>query len=276
MTPVQKAIWFIESHYSSDIGLDEIATAGGVSRFHMSRAFAAATGHSVVGYIRARRLADAAYALAKGAPDILTVALDAGYSSHEAFTRAFRDRFGQTPEEVRAKGAVSQPECLEHLKMDETFVDNLAPPRFVDGGPLLIAGLSARYTSETSHGIPALWQRFGPHFGSIPGQKNNVGYGVCYNFDDDSFEYLAGVEVSDFSGLTSEYSRLRIPSQRYAVFATTEHISMIRRITHTVWSKWLPGSGHQAADGPNFELYPESFDPQTGQGGYELWIPIKG
>jgi AraC family transcriptional regulator len=42
---------------------------------------------------------------------------------------------------------------------------------------------------------------------------------------------------------------------------------MIRRITHTVWSKWLPTSGHEAADGP--------FDPATGNGGYELWIPIK-
>lgn len=275
MTPVQKAIWFVESHYSRDIGLDEIAAIGGVSRFHMSRAFGAATGHSVMGYVRARRLTDAALSLSKGAPDILAVALDAGYGSHEAFTRAFRDRFGQTPEEVRANGTVPQSECLEHLKMDETFVENLAPSRFVDGDPLLIAGLSERYTSETSLGIPSLWQRFGPHFGSVPGQNGMVGYGVCCNFDDDSFEYIAGVEVSDFSDLTAEYSRLRIPPQRYAVFATTDHISMIRRITHTVWSKWLPGSGHQAADGPNFELYPESFDPETGNGGYELWIPIR-
>jgi AraC family transcriptional regulator len=141
----------------------------------------------------------------------LAVALDAGYGSHEAFTRAFRDRFGQTPEEVRANGAVSQPECMEPLKMDETFVENLAPSRFVDGGPLLIAGFSQRYTSETSLAIPSLWQRFGPHFGSVPGQKNDVGYGVCCNFDDDSFEYIAGVEVKDFADLTSEYSRLRIP-----------------------------------------------------------------
>ena len=275
MTPVQKAIWFIESHYIKDIGLDDIATAGGVSRFHMSRAFAAATGHSVMGYIRARRLMDAAHALAKGAPDILAVAIDAGYGSHEAFTRAFRDRFGQTPEEVRANGSVSQSQRLELLKMDETFVENLTPPRFVDGGPLLIAGFGDRYTSETSLAIPSLWQRFGPHFGSVPGQKNCFGYGVCCNFDDDSFEYIAGVEVESFADLTPEFTRLRIPPQRYAVFATTDHISMIRRIIHTVWCKWLPASGHEAADGPNFEFYPESFDAATGYGGYEIWIPIK-
>lgn len=275
MTPVQKAIWFIESHFARDIDLGEVAEIGGVSRFHMSRAFAAATGHSVIGYVRARRLSEAAQVLAGGAPDILAVALDAGYGSHEAFTRAFRDRFGLTPEQVRANGSIPQLDCVEHLKMDESFVDNLNPPRLVDGAALLVAGLSERYTCETSIAIPSLWQRFGPHFGNVPGQKGMVGYGVCCNADDDSFEYIAGVEVTDFSGLTAEFGRLRIPPQRYAVFATTDHISMIRRITNTVWSKWLPTSGHQAADGPNFELYPESFDPVTGFGGYELWIPIK-
>lgn len=276
MTPVQKAIWFIESHFARDIDLGEVAEIGGVSRFHMSRAFAAATGHSVMGYVRARRLTEAAQVLAKGAPDILTVALDAGYGSHEAFTRAFRDRFGQTPEELRANGSVPQLACVEHLKMDESLVENLTPPRFVDGGPLLIAGFGERYTCETSVAIPSLWQRFGPHFGNVPGQKNYVGYGVCCNFDDDSFEYIAGVEVADFSGLTSEFSRIRLAPQRYVVFSTTEHISAIRRMTNTVWSTWFPASGHEAADAPNYELYPESFDPVTGNGGYELWIPIKG
>jgi AraC family transcriptional regulator len=45
-------------------------------------------------YVRGRRLTEAAKVLSDGAPDILTVALDAGYGSHEAFTRAFRDQFG--------------------------------------------------------------------------------------------------------------------------------------------------------------------------------------
>ena len=51
-----------------------------------------------------RRLSEAARVLANGSPDILTVALDFGYGSHEAFTRAFRDQFGMTPESVRAQG----------------------------------------------------------------------------------------------------------------------------------------------------------------------------
>ena len=83
--------------------LGEVAEASGLSRFHLTRVFPAATGHSVFGYLRGRRLTEAARALVDGAPDILSVALDAGYGSHEAFTRAFRDVLGLTPEEVRAR-----------------------------------------------------------------------------------------------------------------------------------------------------------------------------
>src|SRR5947209_13001795 len=103
MNPTQKALWFIESHLAGQLTLDEISCVAGVSRFHMVRAFAAATGLSVMRYVRARRLTEAARALADGAPDILALALEADYGSHEAFTRAFRDHFGVTPEAVDRK-----------------------------------------------------------------------------------------------------------------------------------------------------------------------------
>src|ERR1700731_5037182 len=102
MNPAQKALWYIESHLAGELTLDEIADVAGISRFHMVRAFAAATGLSVMRYVRARRLSEAARALAGGAPDILTLALDADYGSHEAFTPAVRDHFGGTPEAVRS------------------------------------------------------------------------------------------------------------------------------------------------------------------------------
>jgi AraC family transcriptional regulator len=64
MNPAQKALWFIESHLADALTLDEVAAIGGVSRFHMVRSFAAATGLSVMRYVRARRLSEAARALA--------------------------------------------------------------------------------------------------------------------------------------------------------------------------------------------------------------------
>ena len=102
MDVVAKALWFIEIEMGRDLTLDRIATICEVSRFGLPRSFAINTGWPVMRYIRARRLSRAARELAQGAPDILSVALDTGYGSHETFTRAFHDLFGITPERVRA------------------------------------------------------------------------------------------------------------------------------------------------------------------------------
>src|SRR5215475_12561873 len=128
MNPAQKALWFIESHLAGPLSLDDIADVAGVSRFHLVRAFAAATGLSVMRYVRARRLTEAARALAAGAPDILHVALDAEYGSHEAFTRAFREHFGITPEAVRARTCIDKLKLLEPILMESTAFDHLAAP----------------------------------------------------------------------------------------------------------------------------------------------------
>ena len=52
MNPAEKALWFIESHLARELTLDEIAEIAGISRFHMVRSFAAATGLSVMRYDR--------------------------------------------------------------------------------------------------------------------------------------------------------------------------------------------------------------------------------
>src|SRR5579864_2002856 len=206
MSAVEKAIWFIETHFSGEISLDDVANCAGVSRFHLVRAFSVATGRSVMGYVRGRRLTEAARTLAASAPDILAVALDAGYNSHEAFTRAFRDQFGLTPEALRARGNLDGIELMEAIKMDETLLATLEPPRFENCKTLLIAGLSERYTAETCANIPAQWQRFAPHIGHIPGHVGRTAYGVICNTDDaGNTEYISGVEVSDFSRLPDEF-----------------------------------------------------------------------
>jgi len=276
MNAIEKALWFIESHFASEITLEDLAKAGGVSRFHITRAFGTATGRSIMRYVRGRRLTEAAKALSNGAPDILSVALDAGYGSHEAFTRAFRDEFGVTPETIRAQGHLKKIDLVGPTKMDETLLIQLASPRFVSGKRLLIAGLGERYTWETSAGIPSQWQRFLPHLGQIPGQLGGTAYGVCCNSDDaGNFDYVCGVEVEDFSRLPADWTRVRIPEQRYAIFLQREHISAIRSTWNTIWNNWLPESGYEVVDAPNFERYGDDFDSATGTGGFEIWIPIK-
>ena len=276
MNPAQKALWFIESHLADALTLDEVAAIAGISRFHMVRAFAAATGLSVMRYVRARRLSEAARALANGAPDILSVALDADYGSHEAFTRAFRDHFGVTPETVRGSAHLDNLQLQEPITMDSTVIDNLQPPRFETGKPLLIAGLGERYTWESGAAIPGQWQRFHQSVQNFPGRIGKVAYGVCCNGDDaGNYDYIAGVEVADFSDLPREFSRVRIPEQKYAVFSHRRpHLDHPPHHQHDLESL-AAGSGLKAADAPNFERYDENFDPLTGNGGFEIWVPIK-
>jgi AraC family transcriptional regulator len=101
MRIADRALWVIERNSEQALGLNDIAAACRVSRSHLANAFGTATGWPVMRYLRARRLTESAHRLAGGAPDIFSVALEFGYGSHEAFTRAFRDQFGQTPEQVR-------------------------------------------------------------------------------------------------------------------------------------------------------------------------------
>jgi AraC family transcriptional regulator len=231
----------------------------------------------VMRYVRARRLTKAARALAKGAPDILTLALEADYGSHEAFTRAFRDHFGVTPEQVRAATCLDKLKLQEPIMMDSTPTTDLQAPRFETAKAFLVAGIGERYNhcDNDGAGIPSQWQHFHQKVGEIPDVVGKVAYGVCCNGDDSgNFDYIAGVEVSDFSDLPREFSRVRIPEQRYVVFRHTEHISTIRRTVGAIWNQWLPLSGLKVADAPNFERYEETFNPATGNGGLEIWVPV--
>ena len=274
--PVERALWFIENRFEGELSADDVARAAGVSRFHLSRLFALVIGQSMTGYARGRRLSEAARALAGGAPDILEVALTAGYGSHEAFTRAFREHFGVTPESVRAQGSIDGLELTEPLRMRAQTKTDLAAPRFEQAPALLIAGLGARYAQGGDPAIPLQWQRFMPHIGHVPGQAGDVTYGVIANFDEDnSFDYIAGVEVKRFVDLPEGFTTIRLPARRYAVFTHRGHVSGVPATMAAIWRDWLPSSGHRFADAPFFERYDGRFNPRTGDGEVELWLPLE-
>lgn len=276
MDPVQKALWYVESHSREPITLEDIAAACKISAFHLTRSFAATMGLSLMRYVRARRMSEAAQQLAQGADDILRVALDTGYGSHEAFTRAFRDQFALTPEQVRAQGHVDNIPIVEAIAMNSTSTVELAPPRFETLNPMLIAGLVERYDCQSPAGIPDQWQRFSPYIGIIPRQVGKVAYGVVYNFDSDSnFDYMCGVEVSDASDLPKGLTSLQVARQKFAVFAHRGHVAGIRATMAAIWNKGIPESGCQVATAPTLERYGPEFNPQTGMGGFEIWIPVQ-
>jgi AraC family transcriptional regulator len=148
-------------------------------------------------------------------------------------------------------------------------------PRFEDLKAFKVAGFNRRFSMQNVTGIPALWQSFGQHIGSVPGEVPGAAYGVCYNQDGDSFDYLCGVEVRSASDLPQEFVALDVPSNRYAIFHHAGHVTDIHAIMRAIFSDWLPASGREAAEAPLFERYGREFDSRTGTGGFDVYIPLR-
>ena len=275
MSLTNRALWAIDRNLGRDLDLAEIAGGLGVSRHHLAHAFREAAGRSVMDYVRSRRLSEAAQALAAGAPDILGLALESGYASHEAFTRAFRAQFGATPAAVRRLASTEGLAIVPPLAPADREGPALAPPRFEQAGEILAVGLGARCAFDGTPGIPALWRRFVPHLGEIPDRGQPIPIGVVRDLDDEGrFDYVCAVEVRSLSGAPRGLTRVRIPPQRYAVFRHEAHASTLRHTYSAIWNDWLPAQGLTLADGPTVERHGAAFDPLTGYGGLEVWIPL--
>lgn len=273
MSVTAKALWYIETHLDADVSLDAVSESAGVSRFHLSRAFSLTTGLPLTVYARARRLTEAARILAGGA-EILDVALGAGYGSHEAFTRAFRQHFGVTPEQHRAHP--NKHLHQEPLRMNPTATIELPTPKVVERESFLIFGLGQRCQSTGDPGIPNLWNRFAPYIANTPGRIGSATYGVCMNSDEaGAYDYIAGIQVRSLPPEPREFRRVTIPAQRHAVFEHRGHVSTIAATFRAIWEHGLADHGLKPSDGPLFEEYGPSFNGQTGEGGFEIWIPIR-
>ena len=81
--------------------LRALAAKMGYSGFHMTRKFREITGMPFRDYLRKRKLAFALKTVRDSDKSFLDIALDYGFSSHEAFTRAFKSAYGITPAEYR-------------------------------------------------------------------------------------------------------------------------------------------------------------------------------
>jgi AraC family transcriptional regulator len=109
--------------------------------------------------------------------------------------------------------------------------------------------------------------------GNVPGQKGEVTYGICCNFDGKGgFDYIAGVEISKLDDLP-EIPLGRGPAPAIRVFEHKGSLDTCRRPSSTSGTL-VAQSGHQA-DAPEFERYSEDFNPKRNTGKLEIWLPIK-
>lgn len=93
---LQRAREFLEANHERDLTIAQVAQAAGVSRVHLTRAYAAAYGLPPHAHLNLIRLRHALAMLERGVP-IAEVAARAGFADQSHFTRRFKGAFGLTP-----------------------------------------------------------------------------------------------------------------------------------------------------------------------------------
>ena len=151
------------------------------------------------------------------------------------------------------------------------------PLRYEDGRPMLFAGIRRMHAfASMAKDIPRQWDDF-VKLGKLPGQVGTTAYGAICGGDPktQTMEYMCAVEVQSFDAVPKELGRMRVPPARYAVFRHEGNVATIQKTWKQIFEVWLPSSGMQSAQTPDFEVYDERFDGATGEGGVEIWLGVK-
>ncbi len=147
-------------------------------------------------------------------------------------------------------------------------------PKIMTKPAFTVVGLLYHGKNENNE-IKSLWEQLNPRFDEIKSQvEPPVAYGVCGSPDDaGAFDYLAGFEVAEVEGVPTGMTSWEVPEQRYAVFPCT--LKTIHEAYQYAFQTWLPSSGYQQGDGPDFELYDEEFDDSDPDPKLTIHIPVK-
>lgn len=276
----------IEAHLDAPLSIAALADRAGYSRWHFQRVFAAVTGQSPAGYIRARRLSEAARRL-RESEGILPLALRYGFESQAAFTRAFRQYFGMPPGAAREAGVslILQPP----LQLKPSSGGPMLNPEFVTEPVRRLIGLKTRFNSAMSPAannlevIPALWDQLIPRMGEIAASEREISLGVIYAEPGSEAEpdceselsYFAGLPVADATPVPAGMQALSLPGGLYARFTHTGPLSEIRETMRQIYAEWVPTSGYALDQRPDLEVYDSRFRPDLGQTTFDVLIPIK-
>ncbi len=289
---IQQSIEYIESRLDEELTLKGVSQAMHYSEYHFHRTFLYFVGDTVTSYIRKRRLSKAAELLAYSNKKLLDIALECGFGSHEAFTRAFRKMYGILPTACRRLG--HPPFLVAKAEPHQLFGDQIYLKRGefdmeyrIETYPAMrIIGFAIQTTStdgQNSKEIPAFWQAYmQDQLGAkVAGKKRpDVELGVCTTMDEDgTFRYIIGFETDDETEVPEGMVDYVIPEATYAIFTTPpagqeDFTDSIQGTWNKVFSEWFPTSGYEQACAPDFEWYDQRCWPDEGKQ-IDIYIPVQ-
>jgi AraC family transcriptional regulator len=253
---------YIQKHLEEKLTAEQLAGEANFSHYHFQRIFSGMVGESLMEYIRRLRLERAAFDLVYQDDSITQLALDAGYDSHEAFTRAFRSQFDQSPQQFRKdRSSFIAQRLLENSKH---FNVTLAKP----GGlkmDVKIEKFKAMKVAFVRHVGPydqceAAW---GKLCGNPAVQKElgqNTAYiGICYDDPDiteaGKIRYDACATVSEQFVPMNGIETQTIVGGDYVVLVHEGAYDGLHDKYRWLYGEWLPGSGREVKPAPSLEIY---------------------
>jgi len=274
-------IAYIEENLSGNIDYDTLARRACLSRLYFFRMFEAVTDISVSAYIRKRRMSLAVRRLREDRDRIIDIAMDFGYSSSEAFSRAFKQVHGISPSQARAES--QKLKSYPPIAIKITLKGEAQMEYTIESKPALkLIGASITTCSEDGRNneeIPQFWNDIHADgtFARLcaAAANNDACYGICYDYNaaDSSFKYAAAVDYA--GGDTDGFEEIDIPAAKWAVFPCTGPMpGALQSVWKRIFSEWLPATGNEIADGAQIEFY---YPGDTSSDDYrsEVWIPIK-
>ncbi len=285
---LERAVVYIESRLGERLNVEDVAKAAGYSYYHLNRQFMAVLGEGLGSYIKKRRLAEAAKRLLYTDQKVIDIALESGFESPEAFSRAFKAVYSISPQTYRKNRLDALLGSKERL--DTGLLDHLARnvtvhPKIVELTEIKVAGLRGETTLRDNK-LRELWERANAAFPEIPNLvRDGRGFGICeaclnntlYTMNEDVlFSEVAGAEVSSFDGIPEEFVRKTIPGGRYAVFTHRGTLKKLPQTFDYIWGTWFLTTKEEMDDREDFEMYDGRFlgydHPESE---IDLYIPVK-
>ncbi len=293
---IQNTVDYIEENLNQALEIEALAKVAALSPFYYQRLFSRLVKRPVREYIRLRRLACACKPLADKGSRILDIALMYGFQSHEAFTRAFKEAYGITPEQYRANPvtlvSMNKPNLLfNYMMIDEgvpLIVDDIVlefnrkplerPLRFVGVSGLIPISGQAPGEETGVDSLALVWDRFHKIKESLPRKPSGKELDVSYGSTQEGYyTFFAGAETEHDAADTSYEIWTMLPRE-YIVcgFEAENFETLVTNVIYKAWQYsglWLDKHG-LAMD--ELAASPEIYFDSSPEGTYmELWLAAK-
>ncbi|MEU5957339.1 AraC family transcriptional regulator [Streptomyces sp. NPDC047525] len=277
------AMEHIESHLDQQIDVADLARTAVTSEYHFRRLFSALAGMPLSEYIRRRRLTVAGAEVLAGERTLLEVAVRYGYSSGEAFARAFRGMHGVGPGEARRSGASLQSQPRMSFRL---VVEGNSSMRYkvVDKDEFRVVGRKARVPlvhEGVNPDIAAFIRGLGREtLGRIESLSDQEPEGIISVSDKLDESRAEGTELDYWHGVVSsaavpdDMDALTVVAGSWAVFESSGPFPQtLQYMWRDVFTQWFPSNPYQSRPGP--EILRTRLSDDGTQADASLWIPVE-